>query len=77
MRTTVSVRGQTVIPRSIRDAAGITPGTQLEWQVKNGTIIVVPIPSDPIRGAIGVLKGRGPTTEDLLEERRRERERER
>mgnify|MGYP001048089596 CR=1 FL=1 len=76
MRTTVSVRGQTVIPRRIREALGITPATQLEWQIKDGVILVFPLPSDPVRAAVGILKGRGPTTEELLIERKIQRERE-
>ena len=76
MRTTDSVRGQTVIPRPIREALGITPATQLQWSIQNGTIIVLPIPADPVRAAVGILKGRGPTTTDLLAERKAEREQE-
>ena len=74
MQTTVSVRGQTVIPRHIREELGITPSTRLEWKVKNGVIIVLPLPSDPIRSAVGILEGRGPSTSDLLIERKTERE---
>jgi AbrB family looped-hinge helix DNA binding protein len=76
MRSTVSVRGQTVIPRPIREALGITQATQLQWTIKDGTIIVLPIPDDPVRAAIGVLKGRGPTTKELLIERKAQREQE-
>jgi AbrB family looped-hinge helix DNA binding protein len=76
MQTTVSVRGQTVIPRSIREELGITPSTRLEWKVENGVIIVLPLPSDPIRAAVGILKGRGPATSDLLAERKADREKE-
>jgi hypothetical protein len=37
-------------------------------------ILVHPVPADPIRAAYGLFKDGGPTTEDLLAERRRERE---
>ena len=76
MQTTVSVRGQTVIPRHIREELGITPTTRLEWKVKNGLIIVLPIPSDPVQSALGILEGRGPSTSDLLAERKSDREKE-
>lgn len=75
MQTTVSVRGQTVIPRQIREELGITPNTRLEWKVKNGVIIVLPLPSDPVQSAVGILEGRGPSTADLLAERKAERAR--
>ena len=76
MKTTVSVRGQTVVPWEIRERMGIVPQTRLEWQVEDGVIVIYPIPPDPIQAAVGILKGRGPTTNDLLVERRRERQRE-
>jgi len=77
MQTTVSVRGQTVIPQEIRESMGIVPQSSLKWQVKNNIIIVYPIPPNPIQAAVGIFKGQGPTTDDLLAERRRERRRER
>ncbi len=70
MHTTVSVRGQTVIPYPIRQALGITAATQLQWTVQDRVILVMPIPPDPVRAAIGILRGRGPTTQDLETERR-------
>ncbi|MBS1248559.1 MAG: hypothetical protein MAG431_00111 [Chloroflexi bacterium] len=76
MQTTVSVRGQTVIPKTIRKTMGIQPKDKLEWQIKDNVIIVYPIPPNPIQAAVGVLKGRGPTTDDLLVERRRDQEQE-
>jgi len=76
MKTTVSTRGQTVVPREIREKMGIVPQSRLEWQIKNGLIVVTPIPPDPVRAAVGRLKGRGLTTEDLVAERRKERQRE-
>ncbi len=76
MQSTVSVRGQTVIPRPIREELGITANTRLQWKVKHGVIIVFPIPEDPIQAALGILKGRGPSTEELLAERKAEREKE-
>ncbi|MBE0410480.1 MAG: AbrB/MazE/SpoVT family DNA-binding domain-containing protein [Anaerolineales bacterium] len=74
MQTTVSVRGQTVIPREIRKKLDITPATRLEWMVKNGVIIVLPLPPDPVRSSVGILKGRGVSTKDLLTERKIDRE---
>ena len=76
MKTTVSVRGQTVVPREIRERMGIVPQTKLKWQIRDGVIVVHPIPPDPVQAAVGILKGRGPTIDDLLAERRQERQRE-
>lgn len=53
------------------------PDWTLSWEVREGVAVVVPIPPDPVRALYGILKGRGgPTVADLLEERRRDRERE-
>ncbi len=75
MRTTVSQRGQTVIPAELRRRYDITEGTEIEW-IDTGTgMKVIPVPSDPV----AVLRGRGKgerLVDILLEERRRDRERE-
>lgn len=70
MRTTVTARGQTVVPAKIRKAYHIQPQTQLEWIDDGQTIRVVPIPPDPIRSAKGSSQG---LRKKLLEERERER----
>ena len=72
-QTKVSVRGQTVIPHEIREELGIKANTKLAWSTRNGVIVVVPIPEDPIKASFGILAGRGYTLEDFLEERRQER----
>ncbi len=78
MRTTVSTRGQTIIPRAIRDKLGIESGTKLHWEVRGGTLIAVPLPDDPIKASIGILKGMpGLSVADLLADRQQERRRER
>ena len=76
MRSTVSVRWQTVIPQEAREALKIEPNSRLEWEVREGHMVVYPLPTDPVRSARGMLKEGGPTTDDLLAERRKELERE-
>jgi AbrB family looped-hinge helix DNA binding protein len=75
MRTTVTQRGQTVIPAELRRRYGITEGTEVEWVDTGTEMKVIPIPSDPV----AVLRGRGRgerLLHTLLEERRRDRKRE-
>jgi bifunctional DNA-binding transcriptional regulator/antitoxin component of YhaV-PrlF toxin-antitoxin module len=73
MRTTVTSRGQTVVPAKIRRDHAIQPETLLEWIDDGLTIRVVPLPADSIGAAIGSTKGLG---EKLLIERWLDRDRE-
>jgi bifunctional DNA-binding transcriptional regulator/antitoxin component of YhaV-PrlF toxin-antitoxin module len=66
-----------VIPHEIRERLGIKPNMELAWTTRDGVIVAVPIPEDPVRGLLGVLKGKGPSTKDLLAERKRDLELER
>lgn len=70
-------RGQTVVPKRIRDAIGAVEGATLTWEVEGGTARVVAIPKDPVQAAFGILKGKGPTFEEFLADRNAERQRER
>ena len=76
-QSTVSVRGQTVIPHEIREQFGIKPNTKLAWSTRNGIIVVVPMPEDPVKGSFGILAGKGYTFQDFMQERQKERELER
>jgi bifunctional DNA-binding transcriptional regulator/antitoxin component of YhaV-PrlF toxin-antitoxin module len=76
MMTKISTRWQTVVPKDVREELGIGPDWTLSWEVRENVVVVVPIPPDPVRACLGILKGKGgPTVADLLEERRRDRER--
>jgi AbrB family looped-hinge helix DNA binding protein len=75
MQTSVTKRGQTVIPAPIRKRYGIKEGDQLVWLDDGQTIIVIPVPADPIRALRG--RGRGERlVERLLASRREDRDRE-
>ena len=65
-------KGQVVIPKVIRDRLGLTPGRKLSVQIRDDEIVFHLLPKDPIRALYGFLKD-GPSTKDLLRERRKER----
>lgn len=44
MRTTIDRAGRLVIPKPIRDAAGVTAGAELEIRVTDGRIEIEPAP---------------------------------
>jgi AbrB family looped-hinge helix DNA binding protein len=75
METIVSRRGQTVVPAAIRIRHKIKDGDQLVW-IDDGEIIrVIPVPADPIKALRGSGKGQNLTAK-LLEERKKDREKE-
>ena len=76
MTTIVTERGQTSIPASIRKHYNIGARTKIAWIDDGHGISVVPIPKDPIKALKGMFKGSN-LVKDLLEERRKERDRER
>jgi AbrB family looped-hinge helix DNA binding protein len=75
MRTTVTQRGQTVIPAELRRRYRIEEGSEIEW-IDTGTgLKVIPIPANPVEALYGIGKGEGLLAK-LLAERRRDRDRE-
>jgi AbrB family looped-hinge helix DNA binding protein len=75
MRSTITARGQAVVPAPIRERFGLGPSTRLEWIVDgDGAIRVVPVDLDPISAFRG--SGAGGGTARLLKERQLDRRKE-
>jgi len=70
MRSTITQRGQTVIPAEIRRRFRLGPADRLEWVVEPEGIRVVPVRANPIEAFRGQGKGGG--TQRLLSDRREE-----
>ncbi|MBM5797316.1 MAG: AbrB/MazE/SpoVT family DNA-binding domain-containing protein [Cyanobacteria bacterium K_Offshore_0m_m2_072] len=76
MRSTITTRGQTVIPAAIRSRFGLGPKRRLEWWVEaDGSIRVVPVDGDPIAAFRG--QGAGGSADRLLADREADRAAER
>jgi AbrB family looped-hinge helix DNA binding protein len=73
MRSTITARGQTVIPAAIRERFSLTPAQRLEWIVEaDGSIRVVHVDPSPVKAFRGM--GRvGSSTQRLLADREAER----
>ena len=69
-------KGQLVIPKEIRQALGIAPGTRLHVRIEGKEVVLFPLPADPIRALRGIAKGGPSLTKALLEDRRDELDRE-
>ncbi len=71
--STVTSKGQLVIPARLRRRFGIKKGTLISFIEDNGRIIVQPVTREFIRGLRGSLKGQPSALDVLLQERKRER----
>lgn len=69
-----SSKGAVVIPKAVREAAGLKPGQMVAVALEGkGMIVVRPLPEDPIEALYGILKGDGcGSVADFIKERRRE-----
>ena len=76
--TTMSSRGQVVLPASVRRRLGLRKGTRISIVLgdeSEKSMVLRPMETDVIRELRGILKGAGEALDFLQEERRRDRER--
>ena len=52
---TVSSKGQIVIPKNLRDDLGIKEGQKVIIEEVGGTLVVVPVPKDPVKAMKGLI----------------------
>jgi len=70
MQSTITARGQTVVPAAIRNQFHLGPADRLEWVLDNGSIRVVPVRANPIDAFRG--QGKGGATKRLLAARKQD-----
>ena len=46
MNTTIDKAGRLVVPKSVREASGLRPGTRVRFRVRTGRIEIEPVPLD-------------------------------
>jgi AbrB family looped-hinge helix DNA binding protein len=70
--TTVSSKGQLVIPKEIRDHLEIEPGTRIGILVEGNRIILQPSNRRLLDELCGITAGHGSMADELIAERRAE-----
>ena len=70
MQSTITARGQTVIPAAIRRQFHLSPADRLEWVLDNDVIRVVPVRANPVDAFRG--QGKGGATARLLADRQQD-----
>jgi AbrB family looped-hinge helix DNA binding protein len=73
--TTVSTKGQFVIPSEMRAALGIQPGTRISVTQDGSRIVLEPVSEDLVDQTRGILAGGPSLSDDLKRERRRSKDR--
>lgn len=73
---TVSSKGWVVIPASIRKRINLKPGMKMVVQEDNGKIVLTPQATDPVDELFGKLANAESLTEELLQEKNKDKQRE-
>ncbi len=76
--TTISSKGQVVVPAELRERLGLKKGTRATWTEERGRLILVPLDRllDEIQGFLKPRPGEPSMFEEHFKERERERQRE-
>jgi AbrB family looped-hinge helix DNA binding protein len=70
IKSTVTSKGQTTIPRAIREELGIGTGDVLEWDIQQQHVRLRPVGNAFLRRRGAVLTGHGSVTADVAHVRR-------
>ena len=68
MKSTVSERGQVVIPKPLRQKLGIRPGQQIDFRIERGRLIAAKVmDQDPVDSVYGILRLGRPIDDVLVD----------
>ncbi len=75
MRTTITSKYQTTIPKAIREDLNISINDTLEWNVEDGKIMVLPMQKNFLKFRNAIKTGSGDIENDIKLSRKRRTER--
>jgi AbrB family looped-hinge helix DNA binding protein len=75
MRTTITSKYQTTIPKAVREDLSLSIHDTLEWNVENGKIVVLPMQKNFLNFRNAVKTGSGDIENDVKLSRKRRGER--
>ena len=64
--STVTIKGQTTLPRDVRQALGLNPGDRVRYMILDGGEVRI-VRSRPVMTLAGLLEGRSPHRATLEE----------
>jgi AbrB family looped-hinge helix DNA binding protein len=64
--STVTIKGQTTLPRDVRQALGLNPGDRVRYMILDGGEVRI-VRSRPVMSLAGLLEGRSPHRATLEE----------
>jgi len=76
MNVRLSQKGWVVIPSALRKKYGLKPGATVQVVDYGGVLALVPALKNVVKDGAGLLKGEDSLTAAIVEEHRKERERE-
>ena len=74
--STITSKGQVVVPAKLRRRYGLKPGTKVYFIERNDEILFQPQTKEFIRSVHGLLASETPVTKELLKERAKDKEHE-
>lgn len=65
MRSTITSKYQTTIPKAIRERLGLVVKDALEWKIENGKVYLYPVKSNFLKFRNSIKTGHGEISADI------------